>query len=494
MTEHSSDNVRLRPNILQKQDVGVFPMVQVAHHLPSKSDAFGGSVGGCFRFTIRISPMLTDLACRSLISAAKHQGKAIKKADKEGLYLLAKPSGEGYWYYKYRISGSEKKIGFGPYSKVPLRIARDRHSQAYKEVLNGIDPSLKRQESQRQAKRDNINTLQALGMAWFNHTKGRWSANHAQTVLRRLQKDLFATLGHQPANSIKPLMLLAALKKIEERGSNEIARRNLQYAKNIFAFGKLNELIDRNPALDLDGALQPFQRGFFPSMTLEELPTFLQKLERNEACLSVDTREAMELLMLTLLRTSELVAVEWKDFHEQQKKLVIPGAKMKRKTGCPIPQDHIVPLSSQAMKIFLERKKRSALLEPNRQSKFVFPSNNKGPLMHMHKRTIGKALFRMDYQGVHTGHGFRALGMGIAKEKLNYAHDIVDRQLAHVPVDELKRSYDRAKYLPQRIEMMQKIANYIDQQKPGSKMGLSFKIDMTTSYIQPVSLLVSYCR
>lgn len=62
-----------------------------------------------------------------------------------------------------------------------------------------------------------------------------------------------------------------------------------------------------------------------------------------------------------------------------------------------------------------------------------------------------------------TGHGFRSLALGILKEKLNYPHDIADRQLAHVPISSVDRAYDRAQYLPQRIEMMQRYADYIDQ-------------------------------
>jgi hypothetical protein len=54
-------------------------------------------------------------------------------------------------------------------------------------------------------------------------------------------------------------------------------------------------------AIDLEGALQPYQRGYFPSIIPEELPTFIERFECNEARLSVDTREIMELLMLTLL-------------------------------------------------------------------------------------------------------------------------------------------------------------------------------------------------
>lgn len=80
----------------------------------------------------------------------------------------------------------------------------------------------------------------------------------------------------------------------------------------------------------------------------------------------------------------------------------------------------------------------------------------------MSKNTMLIAIRRMGYNGKMTGHGFRALALGILKEKLGYPHDIADRQLAHVPKSGVDRAYDRAQFLPQRIKMMQEYADYID--------------------------------
>ena len=69
----------------------------------------------------------------------------------------------------------------------------------------------------------------------------------------------------------------------------------------------------------------------------------------------------------------------------------------------------------------------------------------------------------MGYNGRMTGHGFRSLALGLLKEKLGYSHEIADRQLAHVPKSSIDRAYDRAQFLPQRIDMMQAYADYVDQ-------------------------------
>lgn len=61
-----------------------------------------------------------------------------------------------------------------------------------------------------------------------------------------------------------------------------------------------------------------------------------------------------------------------------------------------------------------------------------------------------------------TGHGFRALAMSTIMEKLHYRHEVPDAQLAHAKRGDVNRAYDRAKFLPERIKMMQDWADYLD--------------------------------
>lgn len=81
----------------------------------------------------------------------------------------------------------------------------------------------------------------------------------------------------------------------------------------------------------------------------------------------------------------------------------------------------------------------------------------------MSNNTILFALGRMGYRGIHTGHGFRALAMSTIKEKLNYRHEVIDRQLAHSPRGTVQKAYDRAQFLDDRTKMMQEWADYLDK-------------------------------
>ena len=155
-------------------------------------------------------------------------------------------------------------------------------------------------------------------------------------------------------------------------------------------------------------------------MEARDLPEFIQKLDRNEARLFPQTRLAVELLMLTFVRTSELIKAKWSEIDFDEAMWIIPAERMKMR------KEHMVPLCKRSLEILYELKE----MNPNRE--YIFPSKN-NPRSHMSNNTILMALDRMGYRGTHTGHGFRALAMSTIKEKLGYRHEVVDRQLAHAP-------------------------------------------------------------
>lgn len=86
---------------------------------------------------------------------------------------------------------------------------------------------------------------------------------------------------------------------------------------------------------------------------------------------------------------------------------------------------HLVPLSDQSIAVLKE------LYVLNGKRDLIFFSQ-KNPRQSMSDGTMLGALKRIGYNGKMTVHGFRALAMGLLKEKVGYSHDIVDRQLAHV--------------------------------------------------------------
>jgi len=61
-----------------------------------------------------------------------------------------------------------------------------------------------------------------------------------------------------------------------------------------------------------------------------------------------------------------------------------------------------------------------------------------------------------------TGHGFRTMARTLLDEVLEERVELIEHQLAHAVKDPLGRAYNRTAHLPQRTEMMQRWADYLD--------------------------------
>lgn len=395
---------------------------------------------------------LTDIKCKNTKSTDKPQ----KLGDSGGLYLHVMPSGAKYWRMKYRIHGKEKLLALGVYPETTLSEARDKRDAARKLVAQGTDPSAQKKEEKHLAALNAENTFEPLAREWHSKNKAKWKEKHGQDILTRLEKDIFPEIGKLPVRKITAPRLLAAIRKMEERGAHELARRARGTCEQIFAYGIGTGKADRNIALDLRGTLEAFKRGHYAAFDADELPEFLSKLEKNEARLYPQTIRATKLLMLTFVRTSELINATWDEFDFEKKVWNIPAERMKK--GRP----HLVPLSRQAIALFDEQKEDTNIF----QTPYVFPSQIE-PRKPMSNCTILGGIKRLGYKGEMTGHGFRSLAMSTIKERLGYRHEIPDLQLAHSKGNKIDAAYDRAKFIEERTKMMQDWADYIDNAMNG---------------------------
>ena len=156
----------------------------------------------------------------------------------------------------------------------------------------------------------------------------------------------------------------------------------------------------------------------------------------------------MQLMVLTFVRTSELIGARWDEIDGGVWR--ISPERMKMKTT------HIVPLSRQAIMVIENVRQFSG------DNPLLFP-NERGGGRSMSNNTITKALGAMGYAGRMTGHGFRGLASTILHEK-GYNHEHIELQLAHSPRDAVSAAYNYATYLEDRAKMMQEWANYLENQ------------------------------
>lgn len=389
---------------------------------------------------------LTDNVCK----AAKSDIKAKKLSDGGGMYLEVSPNGSKYWRLKYRYGDKEKRLALGVYPQVSLKEAREKRDAAKKQLSLGIDPALERKKKKLERQTQLENTFEAIAREWHEHKSGVLAPAYAKTTLTRLEKDIFPHIGSLPITEITPALLLQTLKKVEDRGAHEIAKRLLQFSGQIFRYAVQTGRAEQDPSHLLRGALKPAKYKHYNALDIKDLPAFLNDLERNEARLFHQTRLAMKLIILTFVRTNELRMMRWDEISWDQNLWIIPAHRTKMR------RDHLVPLSRQALDILKE-------LQPyNGHREYVFP-NQQNPRKPMSDGALINAIKRMGYQGKMTVHGFRAMAMTAIKERLGYRHEIVDRQLAHARKNKIDAAYDRAEFLEERKKMMADWAEYLQK-------------------------------
>jgi integrase len=386
---------------------------------------------------------LTDTAIRK----AKPKEKPFKISDSGGLYLLVQPSGSKWWRYKYRFAGKEKLLALGSYPETSLAEAREKHFQAKKALAAGNDPGEAKRQAKRVATIQAENDFESIAREWLNQNSHKWSPHYAGEVLKRLKNHIFPKLGKRPIAELTAPDILDVLRVIEAAGALDMAQRMMQTCGQIFRYAITTGRADRNPAMDLRGALKTPVRKNHSYLKEDELPKYLKRLEAFDC--STQTKLALKFLLLTFVRTVELRGAEWSEINFDKAEWRIPAERMKMK------ELHIVPLSNQAVSILEDLRRH------NGNGKYIFPHHH-NPHKVMSENTILFALYRMGYQYKATGHGFRATASTILNEH-GFDSDVIERQLAHNERNKVRAAYNHAQYLPERRKMMQWWANFLDK-------------------------------
>jgi integrase len=389
---------------------------------------------------------LTDKQVRN----AKRAAKPYKKSDAGGLYVMVMPNGAKRWRLAYRWRGKQRTLPLGLYPAITLADARQARTTAKGELANGVDPSAARKERTRAARIAAETTFEAVAREWHESQKTAWSAEHAETVMRRLATDVFPAIGHRPVASIEPSEVLDLLRGVESCAIDDTAHRLQRCVSTIFRFAIATGRGTRDASAEIKGALKarpakPRNHRVTPPF---DLRSFLRALGDYDG--EQITRLALGLVVLTLVETTKLRAGRWDEVEGldgPEPLWRIPAERMTSRRA------HLVPLSRQAAYVLRELRKLAG------DSPFMFPSTIADGCMSENRYL--SALHRMGYHSRATNHDLR----GVASTALNengFDSDRIQHQLAHIE-DKASCAIDgSAEWLPQRRHMMQWWADHLD--------------------------------
>jgi integrase len=394
---------------------------------------------------------LTDTAIRN----AKPGEKPVKLFDKRGLYLEISPTGGKWWRLKYRFDSKEKRLSLGVYPEVSLKDARDRRDASRKLLSDGIDPSENRKAQKATRQERAANSFEVVAREWYDKHAPNWVEHHGDRIIRRLERDIFPWIGGKPISDVTAPDLLAAVRRIENRGALETAHRALGNCGQVFRYAVATGRATRDPTGDLRGALPPVKGEHFAAVTEpKRVAELLRTLDGYQGSFTVVC--ALRIAPLVFVRPGELRKAEWAhiDLDAAEWRYIVT------KTDTA----HIVPLATQAVAILRE-------LHPLTGSgRYVFPGartdnrpmSDNAILAAMRRTGIGKDEM--------SGHGFRAMARTILDEVLGVRPDLIEHQLAHAVKDPNGRAYNRTAHLPERRKMMQQWADYLDKLKAGAEV------------------------
>jgi len=391
------------------------------------------------------------------INAAKPREKAWTLSDSQGLHLQIQPNGSKLWRFKYRFLDKQKTLHLGGWPTISLADARVRRDEAKKKIADGIDPALEKKRARIAAKYAAANTFEAVAKEWLVKCERDGLAPVTVEKIRWLLAKAYPLIGTIPIAQITPHEVLAVLRKIEATGAYESARRMRSVLSRVFRYGVATVRCDKDVAADLRGAIAVPKVKHFAAITRpSEVGGLLRAIDGYSG--HKVTVMAMRLSPHVLLRPGELRQAEWTDIDFDEAIWFIPAERMKMR------RPHRVPLSRQVLAMLRE------LHEHTHWWKYLFPCLGK-PRKAMSENAVNQGLRKLGYTTDQmTAHGFRAMAATLLNEMGEWNPDAIERQLAHVDTNQVRRAYARGEYWDERVVMMQRWSDYLDQLRDGGKI------------------------
>ena len=344
-------------------------------------------------------------------------------------------------------------MGLGAYPIVSIKEAREKRDDIKRQLSAGIDPSLRKKLDK--ISTSSPNTFGSIADEYLANLKIGAAAEATLSKNTWMLTDLAAPLRNRPIDQITPAEVLDILRKVEKSGRRDSARRLRGTIGSVFRLAIATLRATTDPTYALRGALPKFKVKHRASITDEaDLGRFLVALEEYEGWPVLNS--ALHFLVLTMTRPGDVRHMQRSEVNFEKRLWKIPGERMKMR----LPHD--VPLSRQAINILRE------VWPLNENCDLVFPS------LRSHKKPLSENAFNSVLRNLGyskdqaTAHGFRSSASTILNER-GCNPDVIEAALAHQEPNEVRRAYNRATYLPDRIKLMQQWADLLDSFKTPSR-------------------------
>ena len=383
------------------------------------------------------------------IKNAKPAKKPYRLSDGGSLYFLVQPNGNTFWRYRYRFAGVEKMLAIGSYPATSLAQARAKRDEAKRLLEAGKDPSVQRKLDKLALAASQQNTFGLVAAEFLENMKANGAAASTHEKTRWLLEDIAAQLAPRPVSDITAAELLDLLKRVERSGRRETAKRLRAAMGAVFRLAIVTLRAKGDPTAALKGALLRPKPTHRAAITDEaKFGGLLRSIDEFDGWPTL--KSAMLFTALTCVRPGEVRYAVRAEFNFDKALWRIPAERTKMR------RQHDVPLSRQALAVLQE----------------IWPLSDQGALVFhaitsiskpLSENAMNSALRRMGYaQDEMTSHGFRSTASTILNER-GVNPDVIEAVLGHQHQNTIRRAYNRATYWPERVALMQKWADMLDE-------------------------------
>ena len=404
--------------------------------------------------------MLTDTALKNL----KSKDKTYKIADRDGMYAQIKTTGTIVFRFDYRLHGRRETLTLGQYGRdgITLSEARERCIDARKAVKAGQSPA---QEKQREKRR--LSTARTFGEWGEQYFKEAKIAQSTKEMRRHIyDRDIAPTWKNRLLSEVAPDDLRALCNKVKERGAPATAIHVRDIVKQIFVFAILQGDKVLNPA----DSVAPSSIATFEirdrALTPSEIRIAFRLIERVATMPTI--RLGLKLILLTMVRKSELLEATWNEFDFENRVWSIPKERMKKS------KPHNVYLSDQSIDILIALKTCAG------NSRYLLPSRYDAdePMCRVVFNRVTAAIAKIARDddlplAPFTVHDLRRTASTLLNE-VGFNSDWIEKCLAHEHGRTVRGVYNKAEYEPQRRHMLQQWSNMVEAWIKGEKYTATF--------------------
>ena len=380
----------------------------------------------------RVRNRLTEKFVRTVREPGKY-------SDGNGLLLQVYESGAKCWQQRYTINGRTRTIGLRGYPVVSLKRAREKAFANLVLVSEGRDPYVEKH-------RQTAPTFAEACVIVVENKRGTWSnPREAHDWLRTFENYAYPRLGDRSVSDIEPGDVLDVLTPIWTEKATTAKKLRLRIGV-VMKWAVTKGFRTSNPAGDvLAGGLPGRVRTeHFPAVPYRELSSVIAAVHGSGERPTLTN--ACEFLVLTTVRTSEVLGATWREFDFAEDAWTVPAERMKMRV------EHKVPLSSRAVAVLLKARDFGAC----RPDDWVFPSPT--GLMY-DKNAIARVFRELKVNGV--PHGCRSSFRDWC------ADSGIDREVAEACLSHqahgVEGAYRRSVMFERRRPVMEQWAQYLGE-------------------------------